>query len=614
VSSLERLADAVLLPGFAGTTAPDWVRRRVAGGLGGVVLFARNCASVEQIAALTAALRAERAGVVVATDEEGGDVTRLDAAVGSPVPGAYALGVVDDVALTRAVSAAVAARLAAAGVTLNLAPVADVNSAPDNPVIGVRSFGASPALVARHVAAAVAGTQDAGVAACAKHFPGHGDTTVDSHVGLPTVRELVLDPFRAAVEAGVAAVMTGHLLVPGHGSLPATLNPELVTGLLRGSLGFRGTVVSDALEMGAIAGTVGLAEGAVLALVAGVDALCLGGEEAGDEQADAVRDALVAAVRAGRLPESRLAEAAARTAALAAPPAARAELGPAEPGLAELGVAELGLAELGLAELGLAAARRAVRVVGDVRLPGPPALVVLDPTPTVAVGRTAWGLAGLLPGAVEWRLGPTDPVPALPAERPTVVVARDAARVGWVGRAVTALLAARPDAIVVEMGLPGPAPPGARGWIATGGASRAGAFAAAELLLGVDHPSPGGYATAPPREAETASAPPHEAETTTAPPHEAETTTASAREAETASAPAGKAEIASAPAGGAETTTASAREAEVASAPAGGAETASAPAGGAEAQSARGGASSPRSGRREPTSTVESRGWGREAG
>lgn len=469
---LEQLADGVLLPGFAGTTAPDWVRRRVASGLGGVVLFARNCRSAAQVAALTAGLGAEREGVVVATDEEGGDVTRLDAAVGSAVPGAYALGVVDDVALTRNVSAAVAARLASAGVTANLAPVADVNSAPDNPVIGVRSFGATPALVARHVVAAVVGTQAAGVAACAKHFPGHGDTTVDSHVGLPTVgadlAEALL-PFRAAVDAGVAAVMTGHLLVPEYGPLPATLNPALVTGLLRESLGFTGVVISDALEMGAVAGTVGLGEGAVLAVIAGVDALCLGGDLAGESVADSARDALVEAVRSGRLAESRLAEAAGRTATLGGRRAGRA--------------AGAGDAGGGLAALGLDAARRALRVLGDVRLGAAPTLVELDPAPTIAVGRTAWGLAGLLPGALERRLGPDDPVPPLPADRSLVVVARDATRVNWVGRAVGALLAARPDAIVVEMGLPGPAP-AARGWVATGGASRASALAAAELLTG----------------------------------------------------------------------------------------------------------------------------------
>ena len=476
---LLELADSILLPGFAGTAPPDWVRRRVAAGLGGVVLFARNCASLAQVAELTAALRAERADVLVATDEEGGDVTRLFAATGSPVPGPYGLGVADDPALTRAVSAGLAAQVAAAGIGWTLAPVADVNSAPDNPVIGVRSFGAAPDLVARHVAAAVAGIQSAGVAACAKHFPGHGDTTVDSHVGVPTVGPDLpgaLAPFRAAIGAGVASVMTGHLLVPGYGELPATLNPALIDGVLRRELGFGGVVVSDALEMGAVAGTVGLGEGAVLAVLAGVDALCLGGDEAGEPIADAARDALVAAVRSGRLPEARLVEASERVRTLAGRYAV-GRVGAGSGGAGSGGA-------VGLDELGLGAARRGVRVVGQVRLgAGAPVVVELDPEPTIAVGRTAWGLGGLLPGATGVRVGPGDALPDLPAGRPVVVVARDAARVGWVGRAVTGLLAARPDAVVVEMGLPGPVPPAA-GWIATGGASRAAAHAAAELLLG----------------------------------------------------------------------------------------------------------------------------------
>jgi beta-N-acetylhexosaminidase len=319
------------------------------------------------------------------------------------------------------------------------------------------------------VAAAVAGIQSAGVAACAKHFPGHGDTTVDSHVGLPTVGPDLagaLQPFRAAVAAGVLTVMTGHLLVPGYGDLPATLNPALIDGLLRRELGFAGVVVSDALEMGAIAGTVGIGAGAVSAMLAGVDALCLGGDEAGEPITDAARDALVAAVRSGQLPEERLANAAGRVRALAG----RSRTVPA--------------VAMQVDKVGLAAARRAMRCAGRVALTGAaPVVVQLDPAPTIAVGRTGWGLGGLLPGATELRVGPDEALPDPPADRPLVVVARDATRVGWVGRAVAGLLAARPDAVVVEMGLPGPVPP-ARGWIATGGASAAAARAAAELLLG----------------------------------------------------------------------------------------------------------------------------------
>jgi beta-N-acetylhexosaminidase len=155
-SELDRLAAACLFPGFAGVTAPDWLLRRIESGLGGVVLFAGNIESPEQLRSLTAELR--RGGsLLVATDEEGGDVTRLEARTGSSYPGNWALGVVDDVGLTEEVAGSIAADLAGVGIDLDFAPVADVNSNPDNPVIGIRSFGSEPALVSRHVAAFVAG-------------------------------------------------------------------------------------------------------------------------------------------------------------------------------------------------------------------------------------------------------------------------------------------------------------------------------------------------------------------------------------------------------------------------------------------------------------------------
>jgi beta-N-acetylhexosaminidase len=493
-SDLDRLADAVLLPGFLGTEPPDWVRAQVARGLAGVVLFARNVRSPEQVAALTAALRAERADVLVAVDEEGGDVTRLDAASGSPVPGPFALGVVDDEALTRSVSHALGRRLAAAGITVDLAPVADVNSNPDNPVIGVRSFGADAALVARHVRAAVGGLQAAGVAACAKHFPGHGDTAVDSHAGLPTVTgdlaEALL-PFRAAVAAGVRAVMTGHLVVPGYGPAPATLNPALAGHLLRADLGYRGVVVSDGIDMGAAAGTFGLAESAVRALLAGVDAICVGGWLADEATVLLLHDAVVGAVRSGRLPEQRLAEAAGRVAELAR--WTSDDLGLLRPdggrSPRSSGAEPVESPEEAVEGVGLAAARRAVRVWGAVRLPAgaDPVLVELDPAPNLAAGRTAWGLSTVLPGrrpgTTVWRVGPAQAPPDPPAGRPLVVVTRDAARVPWQRPVLDRLLAGHPDAVVVEMGLPG-APAPARGYVATYGASRASAVAATEVLLG----------------------------------------------------------------------------------------------------------------------------------
>ena len=207
-SGVERLALAVQLPAFPGTSLPpDWARL-LEEGLGGVCLFGSNTAD-GQVSRLTGAVRDVAPAAVIATDEEGGDVTRLHYASGSPVLGAAALGAVDDLALTRATGAMVGTALADCGIDLDLGPVADVNSNPDNPVIGTRSFGSDPAHVARHVVAWVEGLQSAGVAACLKHFPGHGDTATDSHLSLPTIdaqldvltrRELV--PFAAADRRG----------------------------------------------------------------------------------------------------------------------------------------------------------------------------------------------------------------------------------------------------------------------------------------------------------------------------------------------------------------------------------------------------------------------------
>jgi beta-N-acetylhexosaminidase len=464
-SSLERLAAGCLLPGFAGVEAPDWVRRRLSEGLGGVVLFARNVRDHEQLAALTAALRAERPDVVVAIDEEGGDVTRLEADRGSSYPGNRALGVVDDAELTERVAAAIGADLRSVGVNLDFAPVADVGSNPDNPVIGVRSFGPDPELVSRHVVAFVRGLQGAGVAACAKHFPGHGATAEDSHLELPTVakdlaglRAEELVPFRAAIEAGVRAVMTAHVRMPAVSDAPATLSRELLTDVLRGELGFSGLVITDALDMRAISGTIGMAEGAVRALAAGADALCLG-HDLGDEEYGRIAGAVSDAVRDGRLDEERLAQAADRVAAArleASPPAV-------DP------------------DVGREAARRALRSEGNVRLVRPPLVADLRPDPNIAAGPAGHGLAELLPSADELRLdAPRDVV--VPAERQLVVVVRDAHRHAWERELVTALLERATDAIVVETGLAVWRPRGAAGFVATHGAGRVNLEAAAQQL------------------------------------------------------------------------------------------------------------------------------------
>src|SRR5215471_14827982 len=177
--ALGALADAILIPPFPGTTAPAWILRALERGLAGVTLFGPNVTG--DLAALTASLRsASAAEPVIAIDEEAGDVTRVFFA-GCPYPGNAALGAVDDVTLTRQVYAAVGAELARLGINTDLAPCADVLAPGGSHVVGTRSFGPDPQLVARHAAAAVAGLQASGVAACAKHFPGHGSTAADSH-------------------------------------------------------------------------------------------------------------------------------------------------------------------------------------------------------------------------------------------------------------------------------------------------------------------------------------------------------------------------------------------------------------------------------------------------
>lgn len=457
MTALERLALAVQLPGFSGTTlAPD-VAALLAEGLGGVCLFGANVGPA--LRELTTAIHAAGPGAIVAVDEEGGDVTRLHASSGSPVLGAAALGVVDDLDLTRRTARALGRELAGAGIDLDLAPVADVNSNPDNPVIGTRSFGAQPAPVAAQVVAWTTGLQETGVAACVKHFPGHGDTGVDSHLALPTLdlgrdelaaRELV--PFAAAIDADVAAVMTSHILVPAlDPELPATLSPP-VLALLREDLRFDGVIVSDALDMAGASAGRGVPEAAVLALVAGADLLCLGA----DKDVALVREvqaAIVAAVRAGRLSESRLEDAARRIAGLRRTTPAPAGADVLDP------------------------AGRSLGVDGELpRLAGARVVTIETPS-TIAVGDVPWGLDADL------RITTDDDARRTVADGvPLLLQVRDLHRQPW-ARCVVDHVAARSPApvVVVEWGWPGPWESGLPR-IRTHGWSRPGAVAVTELL------------------------------------------------------------------------------------------------------------------------------------
>ncbi|MFD8615049.1 glycoside hydrolase family 3 protein [Streptomyces sp. NPDC059631] len=485
--SLSRDALAVLQPGFAGTTAPDWVHRRIDEGLAAVALFGRNVATAGQVAELTARLRAQKDDLLVAIDEESGDVTRLDVRTGSAFPGNHALGAVDDTDLTRRVARELGRRLAECGVNLNWAPSADVNADPGNPVIGVRAFGSDTDLVARHTAAYVRGMQSSGVAACTKHFPGHGDTNVDSHHAIPRIdvdaetlykRELV--PFRAAIEAGTRAVMSAHILVPAlDPERPGTLSHRILVELLRGELGYDGLIVTDGIEMQAISRAYGLERGVVLAIEAGADAICVGGGLHDEATVLNMRDALVAAVRGGELSEERLADAARRVRELAGWTArVRAE--------ADVAADE---------EVGLVAARRALAVTGEAaRVDAPVYVATFNPAPNIAVGHeTPWGvdaeLERLLPGTTtgtftDAEAGPDAGAAALKAagEHRIVAVVRDEHRHPWMRSALDTVLAARPDTIVVEMGVPQSPARGAV-HIATHGAARVCGVAAAERIV-----------------------------------------------------------------------------------------------------------------------------------
>lgn len=482
MDELTRLSLAVLQSAFPGTVVPDWVRRSLDAGLGSVCLFGSNVEDVGQVAALTRELHEHRPSVITATDEEGGDVTRLHMRVGSETPGNAALGSADDPELTRAVAAEIGAELAAAGVDLDLGPVVDINCNPDNPVIGVRSFGADPVLVARHADAYVAGLQSAGVGACVKHFPGHGDTSVDSHVGLAAVqvsvevlhgRELV--PFRAAVTAGTVAVMTSHVLLPAlDPSLPATLSAPVLR-LLRadpadGGLGFDGLVVSDAIDMrGAWEGR-GEPAAAVLAMAAGCDLLCLGPDKDA-AHTDAIVAAIVDGVRSGTLAEQRLADAAARVAAAAE----RLQTLRQKATVAGGGGASTRAADRALTRRGSTAS-----LVGAV-------VLRFAGSTNVAVGAVPWGVADdgrVLTSRNIVDIGPDDLKRALAEAdgRPVVALVRDLHRHPATARAVQQLAERRPDLVVVEAGWPGPQPLPGAACLLTFGASRANAAAADRAL------------------------------------------------------------------------------------------------------------------------------------
>lgn len=317
---LRRHAGRFVIAGFTGHSAPDDLRRLVAEfDLAGVIYFARNVAEPAQVAELSREVSALSRDwpLWISVDQEGGRVARLKAPF-TIWPPAATLGRAGSEALAARYAAALAAELRAVGITLDYAPVLDVHTNPANPVIGDRALSNDPAVVSRLGGAVVRALQDAGIAACGKHFPGHGDTSLDSHEALPIVEHdlrrleaVEFAPFRAAIAAEVATIMTAHVLVPAiDESAVASFSAAVVTRTLKQSLGFTGVVLSDDLGMKAVSGTTALPDASIAAIQAGCDVV-LHCNSTTDEQWAAI-EAVIRAVERGDIPQTRVDDAWAR--------------------------------------------------------------------------------------------------------------------------------------------------------------------------------------------------------------------------------------------------------------------------------------------------------------
>ncbi|MDF2626333.1 MAG: beta-glucosidase [Symbiobacteriaceae bacterium] len=301
-------------------TTPEAEQLVKDGKVGGFIFFARQGNDPEQLRKMTGrlqALAAERQrptpGLVISVDHEGGIVQRWGPPYFTTWPGNMAIGATRSEAYAEQVAAAMAQELSSVGVTMNLAPDVDVNNNPANPVIGVRSYGEDPELVAKLATAAIRGTQNQNVSAVAKHFPGHGDTAVDSHMAMPSVphamdrlEKVELAPFKAAMAAGVDVVMSAHIMFPAVATdnHPATLSPKVMQELLKDKLGFKGVAVTDAIDsMRAITDNYGLERALVMAIQAGVDVLLVTDSFAKQASFHAQ---IVQAVKDGRISEARL--------------------------------------------------------------------------------------------------------------------------------------------------------------------------------------------------------------------------------------------------------------------------------------------------------------------
>lgn len=309
--TVTRQVSELVCIGFEGTALTSGAAELLAGGVRGVIYFAQNYADSAQLRAMSESIRrAAGRDVLVTVDHEGGRVQRFRGDSFPPLPSGRELGAGGERAAHEA-GARAGRDLRAVGINMNLAPVLDVDSNPANPVIGARAFSSDPARAAACAVAYAEGLRAGGVHACGKHFPGHGDTNLDSHLDLPRLphglerlEAIELVPFRAAVRAGIESIMTTHVLFealdPG---VPATLSRTVVTGLLRERLGFDGLVVTDDFEMQAIADRFELGEAAVRSIEAGCDLVLVCHRL--DRQRRVI-EAIADAITTGRIPDSRL--------------------------------------------------------------------------------------------------------------------------------------------------------------------------------------------------------------------------------------------------------------------------------------------------------------------
>jgi beta-N-acetylhexosaminidase len=310
-TSLEQRAASLFTVGFAGKSPSDELLGLLRRGVGGVIVFARNVGTPEEVLELNRELKQHAARpLLLSVDQEGGRVARLRSGF-TELPAMRTVGETGNAALARELGQLMARELRAVGFDMNFAPVLDVDTNPDNPVIATRSFGRTPELVTELGLALAAGLQDGGVAACAKHFPGHGDTSQDSHLELPRLphdlarlEQVELAPFRAAAKTEIAAFMTAHVIFEAvDAERPATMSRPVLTGILREKLGYDGLVISDDMEMRAIADHYGVEEAVLRGLQAGVDHFLICRSAALVHRAI---DAVVRAVQKGELSQATL--------------------------------------------------------------------------------------------------------------------------------------------------------------------------------------------------------------------------------------------------------------------------------------------------------------------